>query len=88
MSRAIKKRNADKAKKKPRKVKKSDVEEEDEGEEVESDWVDEDSEDEKKADGSKKISDDVLQSTYPIKDVKMVLVVREDLKMQKGKIGA
>jgi PTH2 family peptidyl-tRNA hydrolase len=34
------------------------------------------------------IKDEVLTVQYPIQDVKMVLVVREDLKMGKGKIGA
>ena len=29
-----------------------------------------------------------MQVKYPIEDIKMVLVVREDLKMGKGKIGA
>lgn len=54
----------------------------------ESDWVDEDSEDDLNKEGAKRIKDEVLLAQFPIKDVKMVLVVREDLKMQKGKIGA
>ena len=55
---------------------------------MESDWVDEDSEEEQNVDGSKRIKDEVLTLQFPVSDVKMVLVVREDLKMQKGKIGA
>ena len=55
---------------------------------MESDWVDDDSEDELNKEGAKHIKDEVLLAQYPIQDVKMVLVVREDLKMQKGKIGA
>lgn len=39
-------------------------------------------------DGSRKIKDQTLFDKCPITDVKMVLVVREDLKMGKGKIGA
>ena len=39
-------------------------------------------------DGSKTIKDEVLFIKYPVDEVKMVLVVREDLKMTKGKIGA
>ena len=39
-------------------------------------------------DGSKKIDDDVLFSKFPVDEVKMALVVRDDLKMGKGKIGA
>lgn len=56
----------------------------------ESDWVDDDSDADQvnSANGSKKIKDEVLFESYPIQDVKMVLVVREDLKMGKGKIGA
>ena len=70
-----------------KKLKQTNEEEQDEVEE--SDWVDEDSDDGLNAvDGSKKIKDEVLLSTYPIQDVKMVLVVREDLKMGKGKVGA
>lgn len=38
--------------------------------------------------GAAKISDDELFAKYPIRDVKMVLAVRDDLKMGKGKIGA
>ena len=34
------------------------------------------------------MSDQALRLKYPIEDIKMVLVVREDLKMGKGKIGA
>ena len=34
------------------------------------------------------IRDDILRSKYPLEDIKLVLVVREDLKMGKGKIGA
>ena len=55
---------------------------------MESDWVDDDSEEEQNVDGSKRIKDEVLTLQFPVSDVKMVLVVREDLKMQKGKIGA
>lgn len=32
--------------------------------------------------------DQLLNVKYPIQDIKMILVVREDLKMGKGKIGA
>ena len=32
--------------------------------------------------------DEVLAATFPIQEVKLVIVVREDLKMTKGKIGA
>ena len=35
-----------------------------------------------------KAKDQVLLEKYPLDEVKMVLVVREDLKMGKGKIGA
>ncbi len=35
-----------------------------------------------------KVVDDSLSEQYAMDDVKMVLVVREDLKMGKGKIGA
>ena len=38
--------------------------------------------------GPTKIPDAELFQQYPINDVKMVLCVREDLKMGKGKIGA
>ena len=38
--------------------------------------------------GSKTIKDEVLFIKYPVDEVKMVLVVRDDLKMTKGKIGA
>lgn len=34
------------------------------------------------------MDDKVLFEKYPIRDVKQVLVVRDDLKMGKGKIGA
>lgn len=64
--------------------------EEEEGEMEESDWVDDDSDADQlnSTDGSKKIKDEVLFDQFPIDNVKMVLVVREDLKMGKGKIGA
>lgn len=78
-------------KKKKRSVKKiKNGEDEEEEQQEESDWVDDDSDSEclNSADGSKQIPDDILYEKYPIKDVKMVLVVREDLKMGKGKIGA
>ena len=39
-------------------------------------------------DGTKRIKDEVLFGAFPIKDVKLIMVVREDLKMGKGKIGA
>ena len=42
----------------------------------------------KNPDGTKKIKDETLFSTFPISEVKLVMVVREDLKMGKGKIGA
>jgi len=75
-------------KKKPQKKQKRVKSEEEGGEEVESDWVDEESDEDQNIDGSKKVKDEVLTLQYPVTDVKMVLVVREDLKMQKGKIGA
>jgi len=74
----------EKKRKRSKKLKSTNEEEEVE----ESDWVDDDSEDETNEDGSKVIKDEVLTIQYPIEDVKMVLVVREDLKMGKGKIGA
>ena len=81
------KRDGKKEKKlKPKKVKTGDDEEDEDGDE--SEWVDDDSGDELNKDGSKKIKDEVLLAQYPITDVKMVLIVREDLKMGKGKIGA
>ena len=43
---------------------------------------------EKNPDGTKKVKDDILFSSFPVSDVKLVMVVREDLKMGKGKIGA
>ena len=67
----------------------------DDGEESSGDeWLDDDgvpgsdSEGEKHSDGSKVVRDDVMRAKYPAEDIKMVLVVREDLKMGKGKIGA
>ena len=42
----------------------------------------------KNPDGTKKIRDEDLQAAFPIQEVKLVMVVREDLKMGKGKIGA
>ena len=39
-------------------------------------------------DGTKRIKDEILQGAFPVKEVKLVMVVREDLKMTKGKIGA
>ena len=42
----------------------------------------------KNPDGTQKIKDEVLQGAFPIRDVKLVMVVREDLKMGKGKVGA
>ena len=42
----------------------------------------------KNPDGSAKIQDQILFGAFPIKEVKLVMVVREDLKMTKGKIGA
>ena len=60
-----------------------------EDEDESSDWSDVSSdEDEKNEDGSKKIRDEVLFAKHPVENVKMVLIVREDLKMGKGKIGA
>lgn len=44
--------------------------------------------DAKNPDGTKKIKDETLFSSFPISEVKLVMVVREDLKMGKGKIGA
>jgi peptidyl-tRNA hydrolase len=34
------------------------------------------------------VKDEVLKVKYPAEDIKLVLIVREDLKMGKGKIGA
>lgn len=42
----------------------------------------------KNPDGTQRIEDETLFGAFPIKDVKLVMVVREDLKMTKGKIGA
>ena len=42
----------------------------------------------KNPDGTRKVSDEVLFGACPLKDNKLVLVVREDLKMGKGKVGA
>ena len=42
----------------------------------------------KNPDGTTRIRDEVLQAAFPIQEVKLVMVVREDLKMGKGKIGA
>ena len=39
-------------------------------------------------DGTVQIRDDILNKEFPIQEIKLVLVVREDLKMTKGKIGA
>ncbi len=44
--------------------------------------------DEKNPDGTRKIKDETLFSSFPVSEVKLVMVVREDLKMGKGKIGA
>ena len=56
------------------------------------DWEDESSEEEvdgyKPNAGPAAIKDDDLFTQYPIEDIKQVLVVRNDLKMGKGKIGA
>ena len=61
-------------------------------EEAEDDWEDdESSEDESgytRNKGPAQIDDNELFNKHPISNVKMVLVVREDLKMGKGKIGA
>ena len=38
--------------------------------------------------GANKIKDDELFEKFPLTQIKMVLVVRDDLKMGKGKIGA
>ena len=53
-----------------------------------SDDEDEDSEASEFADGTKKMRDDVLKVQYPPQEIKMVMVVRDDLKMGKGKMGA
>ena len=42
----------------------------------------------KNPDGTKRIRDEILQAAFPIQEVKLVMVVREDFKMGKGKIGA
>ena len=47
-----------------------------------------DSEEELNEDGSKKVREETLFAEYPIREVKLMLVVRDDLKMGKGKIGA
>ena len=58
------------------------------------DWEDESSSSEEsegffsRNQGPTKIPDDELFQNYPIREVKMVLCVRDDLKMGKGKIGA
>ncbi len=44
--------------------------------------------DSKNPDGTNKVKDETLFSSFPISEVKLVMVVREDLKMGKGKIGA
>jgi peptidyl-tRNA hydrolase, PTH2 family len=44
--------------------------------------------DTKNPDGTNKVKDETLFSSFPISEVKLVMVVREDLKMGKGKIGA
>jgi peptidyl-tRNA hydrolase, PTH2 family len=44
--------------------------------------------DAKNPDGTNKVKDETLFSSFPISEVKLVMVVREDLKMGKGKIGA
>ena len=79
-----------KSKKKRRQIKQSD----DEGESSDG-WIDDEGVDDsdandenKNIDGSKKVRDEVLRVTYPPEDIKMILVVRDDLKMGKGKIGA
>ena len=57
-------------------------------EEEEDDLDDEGSESEHETDGTRKIRDEVMSAKYPVEDIKLVCVVREDLKMGKGKIGA
>ena len=42
----------------------------------------------KNPDSTKRVKDEILQAAFPIQEVKLVMVVREDLKMGKGKIGA
>jgi peptidyl-tRNA hydrolase, PTH2 family len=44
--------------------------------------------DAKNPDGTNKVKEETLFSSFPISEVKLVMVVREDLKMGKGKIGA
>ncbi|CDW79408.1 peptidyl-trna hydrolase-like protein [Stylonychia lemnae] len=81
-------KNRNKKEKRKKRGKKLNKTNEEEGEEQESDWIDDDSEEDQNEDGSKRIKDEVLTIQYPIQDVKMVLIVREDLKMGKGKVGA
>ena len=85
--RKLYKKHTNKNKKKKKKVKREDGEE-GEDDQQESDWLDDDSDEDMNDDGSKTIKDEVLFVKYPVDEVKMVLVVREDLKMTKGKIGA
>ena len=61
------------------------------GEESGSDWEDEESDDEDTSNANEEQSpekDKALSEQYPIDDVKMMLAVRTDLGMTKGKIGA
>ena len=55
-------------------------------EDDESEWEDEP--DSSEDDEKQTIADEVLTEKYPAEDIKMVFIVREDLKMGKGKIGA
>ena len=64
-------------------------------EESDEDWLDdegvessEDESDTKNPDGSNKVRDEVLRVRYPPQDIKMTLIVRNDLQMGKGKVGA
>lgn len=82
-------------KKKSKKGRKKSQKKKEKNEEEDSDdWIDDkgvqdsSDEDEKFPDGAKIIRDDIMNVRYPAEDIKMVLVVREDLKMTKGKIGA
>ena len=65
----------------------------DDSEESDDDWVDDDGvkvhEEGKFPDGAEIIRPDIMRAKYPLDDdIKLVMVVRADLKMGKGKIGA
>jgi hypothetical protein len=80
---------ARRADKKTKKAGDKKVKEEDEDSE---DWQEDDSLGESdsdfEADGTRRVKDEVLKVKYPAEDIKLVLIVRDDLKMGKGKVGA